>query len=668
MMLHTSNTCVPDTNAMNKQDEDFVLPSIEQTNPTAIHVNQSNNVSDCRSEADDSTAVPEAQGFGAKAASEDKETKDGSPEKSPEFSAPDKFERKRYCRNSLKKLSKYQVMDLFMEGQTAYDLLLREYRNLSDRVKRDKSIVFGSKKDFIPNAHDTIPEEKKNDQESSEKVQPSSDMNGKKKKRSWTPKRSQGFSNGIDDKMPELVYDKDFTDEEKAHIFGDHKYTELPKDSFKVYEVLPARIIVVKTILHVYKDQTTGKIYRTVTARNKKIIPGSKVTPSLGGYLAERYYSECTPVPRMLERLNAEGCPMEVQTVYEWLRKFDEMAICIIAARLQELVLTYPAIQMDETYWKCIEESLKNNGAKMCYFWVTRSSVELKDRPQIVTATFVKRRDSETLSRIIGDYSGTLECDGHSAYPTLEKKAKEILVTLIIACCLEHVRHYFYNALRAVSGWKMMSEEERKKIAAYNIIRAIDAVFEAEREIKGKPREERQKVRLGPIMQLLEKAYDLIRAEAKNPNLQQGSLMDTAIKYALNRYDYVLNGVKNPDIPLHNSDTERIFAHNLSIFRNNSKAFFSSDGGERAGHYFSVICTCKENGISPDTYIRFLIETIPGVIKENLDALRKNDLSFLDPYMPWGELFKAYEEKCRAEIRIMMEMFGSRNQKEKAFC
>ncbi|MBQ8092455.1 MAG: transposase [Clostridia bacterium] len=651
---------------MNEKNESPVSPSAEQTVPDAIHENQSNDAPDCRTEADDSIAVPEAQGFGAKAVSEGDETKELGSDKTSEFSVPDKFERKQYGRDALKKLSKYQIVDLYMEGQTAYNSLLCEYQKLSERVKRDSSIQFGSKKDTIPNDPDpdTISEEE-NGEPSPEKEEESVNKKNKKKKRSWTPKRSPGFSNGIDDEMPELVLEEDFTDEEKVRIFGDHKYTELPKDSFKYYEVLPARIILVTTVLHVYKDQVTGKIYRTTAARNKKVMPHSKVTPSLGGYLAVRYYSECTPVPRMLERLNAEGCPLEVQTVYEWLRKFDEMAICIVAARLQELVLTYPAIQMDETYWKCIEEALKNNGVKMCYFWVTRSSAEIKDRPQIVTATFVKRRDSKTLSRIVGDYNGTLECDGHSAYPTLAKKANDILVKLVIACCLQHVRHYFFNVLRSIPGLKKMPEQERKKIPAYNIILAIDAVFEAEWKIKGKSREERLKERLGTILPLVERAYNLIRVEAKNKNLQQGSLMDTAIKYALNRYVYVLNGVKNPDIPLHNSDTERIFAHSLSIFRNNSKAFFSADGGERAGHYFSVICTCKENNISPDMYIRFLIETIPGVVKENQDSLRKNDLSFLDPYMPWEESFKTYEEKCRAEIRMMMEMFGSKDQKER---
>ena len=663
-MTHTTNSCVPDKNSMDRKDENQAFSSAQQTHYDTIHENQPNDTSDCNTEAADSIAFPEAQGSGIETVYEDNKTQD-SHDKTPEFSTSDDFERKRYERNDLKKLSKNQVMDLYMEQQAGYGLLLAEYRKLSERAKRDKSIIFGSKKDSIPNASNNTPEEKKSEQKPPENKQPDDNKN-KKKRRTWKPKRSPGFSNGIDDKMPELILDEDYSDEDKARIFNGHKYIELPNDFIKTYEVLPARIIVVKTILHVYKDRITGKIYRTTGARHKKVIPGSKASPSLGGYLAERYYSECTPVPRMLERLNAEGCPIQVQTVYEWLRKFDEMAICIVAARLQELVLTYPAIQMDETYWKCIEEALKNDGAKMCYFWVTRSSVEIKDRPQIVTATFVKRRDSETLARIIRDYNGTLECDGHSAYPTLEKKAKGILVTLIIACCLQHVRHYFYNALRPVSGWESMSEEDRKKIPAYNIIQAIGDVFEAERKIKGKSREERLKERLGPIMTLLEKAYDLIRAEAKNPNLQQGSLMDTAVKYALNRYDYVVNGVKNPDIPLHNSDTERIFAHTLSIFRNNSKAFFSSDGGERAGHYFSVVCTCKENSVSPGTYIQFLIETIPGLVKKNQDALTKNDLSFLDPYMPWGDLFKEYEEKYQADARMMIEMFGNSAKKEEA--
>ena len=303
-MMHTSNKCVPGKNTTKEQDENLISPSTEQTDPDAIHVNQSNDASDCRTEADSSVAVPEAQGFGGKAASEGDEKKNLSSDNTSEFSAPDKFERKQYGRNALKKLSKYQVVDLYMEEQTAYGVLLGEYRKLSDRAKRDASIQFDSRKDSIPDAPDTVPDEKEDEHKPYEEARSATG----KKKRTWTPKRSPGFSNGIDDKMPELVLNEDFTDEDKARIFGDHKYIELPPASFKTYEVLPARIVLVKTVVHVYKDQVTGEIYRTVTARSKKVIPGSKVTPSLAGYLAERYYSECTPVPRILERLNAEGC------------------------------------------------------------------------------------------------------------------------------------------------------------------------------------------------------------------------------------------------------------------------------------------------------------------------------------------------------------------------
>ena len=592
------------------------------------------------------TANLDAQGTGTAPTKQAAEPEDTHAYTGDVFLSSSVFKKKIYASDQLTRLRKGQLVQLYLQGQSQYMRLYTEYSNLSERCRRDSYLTFSSKSERDKQEYKGDENEKTNDNRGND-----NNKDGEEKKdtavKNWkptrksNPKRGKGCADGQDDKLPAATEEVELSDEEIKELFGNDKYSELAPRIVKEYVALPGRLVLVEKHIHIYKNNKTGKIRAAATARQVKFLSGSKLTSSLFGYLAESYYSDAIPVTRLVDRLSHNKDVLTPQEVYAWLRRFDEQVISIVAARMLQLALKCKSIQMDETFFHCIEDMLESN-RKFCYFWVLRTSKLQKDSPQIITATFVKRRNAEELGKLLGDYDGSIMCDGHCSYPAyVNRKAKECIIRIIIAACLQHVRSRFYIVTRTIPGFNKMSLEEKMKHPAYQIIQDMKEIFKEEGKLKNVSREERAEGRI-KILKMVNDMYDKIRDLSKSPTLLKGSLLYVAVHYALNRYDSVIAGINNPDMPLHNSDTERVFAKDISIFRNNSKAFFSTDGGEQAGHYFTVSCTCKENGVSPGTYFRFLVEVIPDVLEKNQEKLRSGDLSFLDEYMPWGNTFKEY--------------------------
>jgi hypothetical protein len=592
------------------------------------------------------TANLDAQGTGTAPKMQDAEPKDTYAYTGDVFLSSSNFKRKIYTPDQLNQMRKGQIVQLYLEGQSQYTRLYTEYSNLSERCRRDSYLTFSTKSERDKQESKGDENKKTNDNKGNDD---NKDGEGKKdtEVKKWkphrksNPKRGKGCADRQDDKLPVATEEVELSDEEIKELFGNDNYSELTPRIVKEYLAVPGRLVLREKHIHIYKNTKTGKIRAAATAKQVKFLSGSKLTSSLFGYLAESYYSDAIPVTRLVDRLSHNKDVLTPQEVYSWLRRFDEQVISIIAARMLQLALKCKANQMDETFFRCIEDMLESN-RKFCYFWVLRTSKLQKDSPQIVTATFVKRRNAEELGKLLGDYTGDIMCDGHCSYPAyVNRKAKECIVRIVIAACLQHVRSRFYNVIKAIPGFNKMSLEEKMKIPAYQIVQDMKEIFKEEGKLKNVTREERAEGRV-KILKMVNDMYGKIKDLSKSPNLIKGSLLYIAVHYALNRYDSVISGVNNPDMPLHNSDTERVFATDISIFRNNSKAFFSTDGGEQAGHYFTVSCTCKENGVAPGTYFRFLVEVIPDVLEKNQEKLDSGDLSFLDEYMPWGNTFKEY--------------------------
>ena len=574
---------------------------------------------------------------------------------------PKTYEITMLTREQLRKMPKGQLADYTAQMQICYADLHHNYTLLVERNRKDNVLKYVSGSDKIKALNAA-----RNRQTVSSTEKESTDI------RDYEVNSADGKSNfgrksmpkrGPDqhkkwEQMPVYEEDADFTQEQKDRLFA-CGYRFVRKESIEELHTVPSHMYIYRRTVYVYQDLKSGRVVRSLYAKDVKLLSGSLLSADVLACIASDYYMFCVPVDRQVKKLISEYCPLTSNEVYKWLRDFGKSSIRPIAQRMLELLLSRKNLQSDETYFKSIEEML-HTGRKYCYFWLVRSSELDTQNPPIAAIRFVRSRSAEELAKILGeDYDGMIECDGWGAYPALAR----MLLEVQIACCLTHVRHYFSIAFKSVPGTSKMTEQELMAIPAYKLITEIGKIFHEEALLKNCSREERLEGRKNKVMKMAVALFEHIEAYMSDPKYDPKSLFGKAVTYAMNRKPYVLAGILNPDLPIHNSAGERNFI-SKSIFRNGSKAFSTNENAAVAGDYFTVATTCQENGGNAKIYFQFLFENIPALMQKHAEDVESQDFSFLDEYMPWGEKYKTYEAHKAEEARN----FFARMQKETQVC
>lgn len=609
---------------------------------------QNGNGPDCFGDTVDRIACLEARGTEVDSDSADLSDNDHEVDsEAPEvFIDPKTYEITIVTKEQLRKMPKSQLIDYTVQMQICYTDLLHNYSLLTERTTKDNVLKYVSGSDKMKEliavrnrqtgkSADTGRSTTQNAEENNV----GNEQTGSARKS--TPKRGPNQHKKWE-QMPVYEEKADFTKAQKDELFREG-YRYIRTENIDEIRVVHSYSYIYRRIAYVYQEMSTGKVIKSRYAKDIKFFPGSLLSADLLAYIANDYYNMSIPVDRQVKKFNSENCPLTPNEVYKWLRDFGKKYIRPVAKRMLELLLKRKNLQSDETYFKSIEEMLET-GRKYCYYWLVRSSELDKENPPIAVIQFVRSRSAEELAKILGeDYDGMIECDGWGAYPALAK----IMLKLQIACCLAHIRHYFSIAFKAVPGTRKMTEEERIEIPSFKLINEISKIFHEESFLKDYSREERLKVRNEKIYPMALKLFEHIEEYEHEPKHDPKSLFGKAVMYAINRKPYLLAGIQNPDLPIHNSACERNFI-SKSIFRNATKAFSSNENAAIAGDYFTVGTTCHENGGNTRMYYQFLFENVPDLMAKHAEDVEKQDYSFLDEYMPWSEKFKEYE-CCKAE-------------------
>ena len=579
-----------------------------------------------------------------------------SEEEPLQFPEPTNFLLKQYSPSCLTRMPKEQLAANYNYLQIRYGELVQAYSNLCEIIRRDNNIHFVSKSDSLEKLiekKEPPAEESPTPETSEEGSGQKTEGDGKKEKqkvltRTSNPIRKPHDPDEKDTGIPTLTVKEEMSEEKLSTIFNGHKYTLIGSSYIYEYRALPARFILLQHEIFTYKDMVTGKIRTTSAAKDIKLLSGSRTSSDILGFIANRYYGEGININKQVKLANQEGCPLTKQEIYQWFRKYGSLALAPVVTRMLEILLKQNAIQMDETYWKVMEETLES-GRKHCYFWLARTSEKAEHVPKISVVSFVRSRSADELEKILGDYSGTIACDGYGAYDSLEKKR----TNLVIACCLQHIRHYFINALKAVPDLRKMSKEQLEQIPSYLIIRKIREIFFRESASKALSKDEQKKIRETEISKLVNELYEVLDSYQGEPHFDKRSLFGKAVIYAQNRKEHIFAALRNPDIPLNNSACERVFIP-MAVFRNNSKQFTTRQGAATSALFFSVIDTAKDNGRDPVVYLRYLIETVPQLMKENHVKVENGDFSFLDVCMPWNPESLEFEKKVLLENQQLL--------------
>lgn len=179
------------------------------------------------------------------------------------------------------------------------------------------------------------------------------------------------------------------------------------------------------------------------------------------------------------------------------------------------------------------------------------------------------------------------------------------------AACWAHARRKFYEIA-----------ELQKAPIAIEAVRRIDELFAIEREINGRPPDERVAVRQARSRQLAEGLKTWLDGERRK--LSSKHRLAKAIDYLVKRWPAFTRFLDDDRVCLSNNAAERAL-RGFAVGRKNWPFAGSDSGGRRAAAILTLIETAKLNDVDPRTWLAHVLAHIAD-----------HPASKLDDLLPWN--------------------------------
>ena len=326
-------------------------------------------------------------------------------------------------------------------------------------------------------------------------------------------------------------------------------------------------------------------------------LPG----PGLLAHIVASKFVYHLPFYRQSVMYAHDGVPIEPGTMGHWLGALTWLLNPLVEA-IRRYVLGGGKVHGDDTPLPVLVPG--NGRTKTGRLWVyvrdDRNSASI-EAPAVWFAYTADRR-GEHPQQHLADFTGVLQADAFAGYAELYRDDR-----IQEAACMAHARRKIHD-LHAV----------RPNAVTEEALRRIGALYRIEEQIRGKPPDERQRVRQAQAVPLLD---DMKRwFEATLTTLSAKSDTTKAIRYALNRWPALVYYCTDGRVEIDNLIAERAL-RGIAIGRRNFLFAGSDSGGERVAAMYSLIGSARLNGMDPEAYLHYIIERIADHPVNRIDEL-----------------------------------------------
>ncbi|MBA4536339.1 IS66 family transposase [Bacillus aquiflavi] len=374
-------------------------------------------------------------------------------------------------------------------------------------------------------------------------------------------------------------------------------------------EFIPARMKKIQHIEHAYGcTKCKGDSSQPAQIKRGKapqpVIQRSITSPSVLAKVIYDKFVQYLPLHRQVKEWVRYGLDTNDKNLSNWVIRVAGDWLLPIYERMKTIMMAKSVLHIDETYAKIINRSDGKPGQANAYNWVYRSIP--CQGPTIVLFQSSLSRARSVLESFIEDYSGTIICDGYSAYDKIEG--------ISFANCWAHVRRYWLKA-----------DSKNGRIG----VKYCDDLYRLERKFKHLSPSKRRKKRKKFSKPIVEEFLNWVET---SPFFGKNALAKAA-EYTLNRADGLKAFLYDGRIEIDNNPAENAIRPNV-IGRKNWLFSVSEAGAKANAICLSIAETAKSNGIDFYEYIKKLLTDLPNC------SIHQNP-EILDLYMPWSKMIKA---------------------------
>lgn len=372
-------------------------------------------------------------------------------------------------------------------------------------------------------------------------------------------------------------------------------------------EYTPAKLLVIEHARAKYACRKDGESTIRTAFAQPSPLPKSNAGAGLLAQILVATFADHLPLNRQERIFKRHGVDLPRSTLCEWKLAAGEL-LAVLRAPLIAHTLAAPRLHSDDTtmplleggrgrtktarMWGYLGAGARQNGADE---WVEHA-------PSVVFE-FTDSREAKYPLKFLQDYRGYLQADAYSGYDALYRTGRIIEVG-----CFAHCRRKFFEVAKT---------QKTPGLAAEGVC-WIAKLYRIESSIRGRPPDERLRVRQATAIPVL---TDFRRwLEGHYPTLLPQGPLGQAFGYALNNWQalirYTESGVLVPDNNLLESAMRPIAM--------GRKAYLFA-GAERGGHVaatlYSLLGTCRLNGVEPYAYLKDVLRRLPGQRVDRLAQL-----------------------------------------------
>jgi transposase len=377
----------------------------------------------------------------------------------------------------------------------------------------------------------------------------------------------------------------------------------LGEDVSEMLEFVPGRFKVTRTVRPKLACKRCDAIVQE-PAPHRPIDRGL-AGPGLLAHVLVGKYADHLPLYRQSEIYAREGIELDRSTMAGWVGGASRALEPLVGA-IRKHVLDAMKIHADDIPIPVLAPG--NGKTKTGRLW----TYVRDDRPAgstdapAVWFAYSPDRKSEHPANHLATFKGRLQAD---AFPGFNRLYEPGGITEI--ACWAHVRRKFHDLYEA-----------HQSPIAKEALERIGALYRIEKQIRGRPPDERKQFRSERAQPLLEDLKQWLKSCLTK--LSKKSDVAVAIHYALGRWTPLLRYCDDGALEIDNNAAERALRA-VALGRKNYLFAGSNAGGDRAAAMYTLIGSAKLNEIDPEAYLTHVLTRIAD-----------HPINRIDELLPWN--------------------------------
>ena len=300
-------------------------------------------------------------------------------------------------------------------------------------------------------------------------------------------------------------------------------------------------------------------------------------------------YCDHQPLHRQAEQYAREEVDLSRSTLADMVGQAARLLRPLVDA-LGRHVMSGARVHADDTTVPVLAPGLGRTKTGRVWTYVLDDRPFGGTTPPAAFYRYTPDRKGEHPRAHLRDFRGILQADGYAGFARLYGNG------VIEAACMAHVRRKFFDVF-----------ETSKSPQARAAMDKIAALYRIEADIRGRPPDERLRVRREQAAPLFADLKTWL--EATLTRVSGRGELAKAIRYALSRWEALTMILRDGRACIDNSAAERAMRP-IALGRRNWTFAGSDLGGERAAAIYSLIETAKLHGLDPEAYLRHVLERI----------------------------------------------------------